>query len=395
MEFYSKLLFLYTYSISFSKTFVVKDDLNEVKCVNPAERERIPDIRATNIANTFKPPKREQTHGDFIGCAWTITSQYWNEVVKISFSNVHLQSERGCTDEFLAVFEGKDNTTRLLKLFCGVTSPSFVSSGRSFTIQFYTRYRNYEFAVTYHSISENALREDEATKILVSSSLVFILIVPFVAFFFIYTTGTENSQEKGFDDSVTETNDNNVVQISPGQNPSIPKIVISCPAVGVNEIAVVESDTQASEESTASINSVNFSQGEKVTGKTEVKLARDAESRRTRMDEAYMENSRPPSPTGDTDESHGSGHSTCCVDKLGNASCSSISPDSKISDQTIQYAGNLHNQGKQDFETREIPMVRSSSLHLILGCNIIDKLEPHTSKSATYGSGVSEKRTAH
>lgn len=364
--------------MGFSTTSAINDYGNNIICVNPSEKEHIPVYRATNIANSFKPPGREKTNGDFMGCAWAITSRFRNDVVQLSFSNVRLQSEKGCTDEFIAVFEGKDNTTRLLELFCGSTSPSFLSTGRSFEIHFYTRYSNYDFAIAYHSVSKNALKESEARNILISSSIIFILIVPVVAFLFMFLADRKDGQHqmpREFEESTRASSDAGVRILSKGnKNRNVPLITISRP--DVDQISVAKTNLSHAEGNVEDNNGINY---------RTIHVHPYAE--RNGADLSTLKIDRPSSPTTSTGFScnFDFSFSDQPMSRDVGSTKEEIAPHASSCEQdpTIQDVETMIFQDQGVFETHTAPAMRSSSLTLVHCTNSADTPDFHASKSWT------------
>ncbi|XP_071091816.1 cubilin-like [Haliotis cracherodii] len=70
-------------------------------------------------------------------CVWTMTSSP-NNIIQIIVEDSHLEGGTGCPYDFVKVFDGNSTASRMIRVWCGMTTPTVQSSGRYLTLVFKT-----------------------------------------------------------------------------------------------------------------------------------------------------------------------------------------------------------------------------------------------------------------
>ncbi|XP_046374817.2 cubilin-like [Haliotis rufescens] len=95
-------------------------------------------------------PNYPADYSNNMDCTWTITTSLTN--IKIHVLNTHLESNTGCTYDYVKVYDGSTTYATVLGTFCGTVTHNYVSSGTSVSIKFHSdtsnTFRGFRLAYT-------------------------------------------------------------------------------------------------------------------------------------------------------------------------------------------------------------------------------------------------------
>ncbi|XP_046553794.1 deleted in malignant brain tumors 1 protein-like [Haliotis rubra] len=94
-------------------------------------------LSASNVYQYLQSPGYPITYQDNEQCIWTIESTL-NSVIEIIVDDSYLEGGTGCPYDYVKAFDGNSIDSRMLRVWCDVTTPTVQSSGRYMTLLFKT-----------------------------------------------------------------------------------------------------------------------------------------------------------------------------------------------------------------------------------------------------------------
>ncbi|XP_036907015.1 deleted in malignant brain tumors 1 protein-like [Sturnira hondurensis] len=120
----------------------------------------------TNASGSFTSPWYPKKYPTNVTCAWDIQVDH-RAHVKLTFDMLALENVRGCSHDFVEIFDGPQSESLSLGRFCSGITPVFTSSSHHLTVVFHSNdiVTNSGFYATYESIIQDKNNTEVALRL--------------------------------------------------------------------------------------------------------------------------------------------------------------------------------------------------------------------------------------
>ncbi|XP_067667453.1 cubilin-like [Haliotis asinina] len=95
------------------------------------------DLKASDFISNIKSPEYPYYYPRNTECVWKISADS-GFTVRLAVSESSLTNSSGCVNDYVQVYDGPSVSSASLGRFCGIQTPTYISSGRYMTVKFHS-----------------------------------------------------------------------------------------------------------------------------------------------------------------------------------------------------------------------------------------------------------------